>query len=107
MSYSERFESLIEARIRAARESGEFDDLPTYPAGSAGPARLQATPTRAERMRGARHCRRRRWKSSGGPRDLTDIAGSVGIAARAPICRRLSGNWQCGEMTIDRLIAGL
>jgi hypothetical protein len=28
MSYSERFESLIEARIRAARESGEFDDLP-------------------------------------------------------------------------------
>lgn len=28
MSYSERFESLIDARIRAARESGEFDDLP-------------------------------------------------------------------------------
>jgi hypothetical protein len=28
MSYSEQFESLIEARLRAARESGEFDDLP-------------------------------------------------------------------------------
>ncbi|MDQ7909853.1 DUF1992 domain-containing protein [Phytohabitans sp. ZYX-F-186] len=28
MSYSHRFESLIEARIREARENGEFDDLP-------------------------------------------------------------------------------
>lgn len=28
MSYSQRFESLIEARIREARENGEFDDLP-------------------------------------------------------------------------------
>jgi hypothetical protein len=28
MSYSQRHESLIEARIREARESGEFDDLP-------------------------------------------------------------------------------
>ncbi|MFC0532162.1 DnaJ family domain-containing protein [Phytohabitans kaempferiae] len=28
MSYSHRFESLIEAQIRAARENGEFDNLP-------------------------------------------------------------------------------
>lgn len=28
MSHSDRIESLIEARIRQARENGEFDDLP-------------------------------------------------------------------------------
>jgi hypothetical protein len=28
MTYSQRFESLIEARIREARENGEFDNLP-------------------------------------------------------------------------------